>query len=226
MDVPNQIKSRLVISGYECEANEITNRLGLTPNEIACKSDIRREDPNKIGPPIRYEENLWIYNNDYPENKEAEDHLSSMISILETKKEILQGLALESNIELSIFGYVFHPQVGLSINPETIDTLSDMGVGLDIDIYSLVPLLIGTQDERKTLSERLNKVKTVSSIVGIDSLIDALATIENVIPEVSQNLVGDLFWDELNEDDIIERVNLIKNNLRNVKAKIEKIEWK
>lgn len=131
----DEIKCEFLIMGFE-DGNEITSLLGINPTEIISKGDVKREDPAGINPPLLHDQNYWVLRTENP-GSESEELLDLLLAKLRPKSKEILELSKKTNLEISIFGSVYHSQVGIHLSKSQLKELADLNIELDFDIYSL-----------------------------------------------------------------------------------------
>jgi hypothetical protein len=132
----DEIYCELVI--LDCDdPQKITGLLEIEPSKIVKKGDIKNADPKGIHAPVLEKRHAWIWMSSLPTNTDVEDHISFMLKQLSPKANILAQLSKEYALELALYGYAYHSQVGMHISAAQLKKIADMGLELDLDIYSL-----------------------------------------------------------------------------------------
>lgn len=178
----DEILAELIISDYDCNPNDISERLGLRPTKIATKGEVERNDPRGIEPPLLYDTNYWVARLD-TKTADIYECLRMAIKILEPHSQVLNVLSNSYNVELSIFGTAYHPHVGVQIESRLIDQLKAIGVNLDISIYVLTPTYLdkkkGVDRLAKKLAKTFNKDHAEAQAIAT-----TLATIEDSVEKI------------------------------------------
>ena len=135
----DDIKSELLIIGFDCPPEEITTAIGLSPTKVVKKGDVKHGDSSMVGPVSRHNDNVWILQSDISNTAPLEEHIELMLKKMKPHSEAIAALAERYSGELSIYGFAHDAtRQALHIERRYIHELEQLGIDLDIDIYPTV----------------------------------------------------------------------------------------
>jgi hypothetical protein len=121
---------------FECDFEEISNKLLLTPTRTAKKGQRRsgRPDDKRI-----WTGNFWGYERVTKSNDYIGDHIAEFINeIILPKKDIIRELSAICEIEFSIVQYMYHGcNPGFCLDNSQLKILTEIEAELNVDIYCL-----------------------------------------------------------------------------------------
>lgn len=124
---------------FTCAPEELTRNIGLKPTKTAIKGQkywqgAKDKKIEKIWP-----HNYWEYRVTKNENKWISEQVDQFIDeIIMPRKGILKNIISSCEAEFSIVQYYYSGcNPGLHFDKEKLQTISDIGASLDIDIYCL-----------------------------------------------------------------------------------------
>ena len=128
----NEISVRFVISDFECDPEDISKLLSITPTVTW------RVGESIAGTIRRHKENGWRLDSPMNRSQEIDEQIKGLLSQLEPKAELLRHLAEDFYSEFSciIYAYDYVPSINLS--NETLSRMADLGAAIDIDLYCLI----------------------------------------------------------------------------------------
>lgn len=122
-----EIKCELLVSDYDCPAEDITEAIGLSPTEVIKKGSVRHADPKGIQPPVLHDQNVWILKSDLSLDADPEEHIASLLNrIQENAPDV---------IKLSVYGIAHDEHVGLHLEKQVILKIAELGISFDFDVY-------------------------------------------------------------------------------------------
>ncbi len=90
---------------------------------------------DRRGPTIIKEKNHgWVLHSGLPKSTELEEHISALLSVLETRTNALKALSATATLEFSCVIYA-NRGPGLCFDQKVINKLALLGASLDIDLY-------------------------------------------------------------------------------------------
>lgn len=135
MNVSNanfEIKTRLVVLDFECEADVITNILRVTPTETWRKGDtVTREAKNR-----RHENGWQLRSPADPFTATPEDSVSALLALF-PNLEFFRHLPHGSHVQMTCTLYGLKERPFLFLSAAVIRQLSEISADLDVDIYDL-----------------------------------------------------------------------------------------
>ena len=135
----NQNRLSLVISGFECNPNEITEKLAISPTKVGMKGETYQ-----IGPKDKKIDKVWPYNFwSYLQESETNQFIGELATkfigeVIAPKVSELKEISKYSMVEFQIVQYYYNGcNPGLVVDKKSIQLLSIAGVSLDVDVYCL-----------------------------------------------------------------------------------------
>lgn len=128
-----ELSARLVIYGFECPPEEITQILGTQPDEVWRKGDYRGERPAK---PSR--DSGWVLSSASSDQVRIESHIASVLEKLGSSDRV-RDLPAESKRYVSCEVMTLEGPSGpdITLSPDILRRLAEIGVELSIDSYNL-----------------------------------------------------------------------------------------
>jgi hypothetical protein len=83
-----------------------------------------------------YEEDSWLYEVEFNETQNINDVMFDFINIVIEHKDYLKKLSEKNYVRLWCDIYSDYAQLGFSFFPETCQRINELGIGIDIQIYS------------------------------------------------------------------------------------------
>jgi len=107
---------------------EITQNLELTPNRTHHQSDYPRNDSKYSA----YKHGMWMLNSNIPEDQPLEEHLNSLLTLLEPKKSYIQSLAKHATVD---FCCTLYAQNGFQVSPQLLKRIADLEITFGVTVY-------------------------------------------------------------------------------------------
>ena len=128
------IKSRIVISGFECCPSLITSIVGINPSKVWKRGDKVHQKATNA-----HKENGWIISSPCDaSNSSIDEQVISLSEIALPVIDNFMDLPEGTEIELSciVRAYKYMPSISFSL--KTISFLSMLKATVDIDVYDLI----------------------------------------------------------------------------------------
>lgn len=125
---PNQIKVRLIIYGFSCAADEVSEILELTPTRTWKAGDLVAQSK------VVLKHNGWLLQ--APIDAKActfEEAVTSLARLVLPKKDRFSGLPFGSQVEFSCVVYDYDGSVCLGFSKDDIHVMCAIGAYVDID---------------------------------------------------------------------------------------------
>ena len=130
----DEISVRLVITGFDCNPDDITKLLGIKPHvvwrtgdDLSFTSDRKRTD------------NGWVIESQVRNMIDLDAHVAFILDVIGDAKRNFKNLPKGSTVYLSC-GITINKGPGgpsMVFTPQMVATLADIGAQIDIDIYCL-----------------------------------------------------------------------------------------
>jgi hypothetical protein len=127
-----QILAALTLTGA-FDPVEISRRLGLAPTKVA-----RRDE--RIGKSaLQYKCDIWSISTGKRESLALEEQVREILAQVGTSAHAIRSARdeLSISVELACAVYVEGQAPSMTLGPETIAQLAELGAGVDIDLYVL-----------------------------------------------------------------------------------------
>ena len=123
------------ITGYCCltvydealDFEDIKKNLDFEPTDITYKGE-----SNKIGTSPG---DVWAYDVAFEEEDDIDEEINKFVSFIMKYKYYICHLSKTNNVRLWCDIYAYNAQSKIFFSPKTIDTISKLGIGFDIEIY-------------------------------------------------------------------------------------------
>jgi hypothetical protein len=126
-----EISASFLVLGFDCSHDEITNRIGVRPSAIWLKGD-RIEGTQAVRRTTG-----WRFASDLPRQASVASHAQRILEQIYPRAKSLGDLNPE-RIRLSFAVYIYNlDRPPLWIDHEIVSKLSEMGAGIDFDLYNL-----------------------------------------------------------------------------------------
>jgi hypothetical protein len=125
-----QILAALTLTGT-FNPTEISRRLGLSPSKTArCGERIGKSA-------LRYKFDLWSISTDKRDSLALEEQVREILARVGTSANSIRMVRDELSIyvELACAVYVQGQAPSMTLSPETVAQLAELGAGVDIDLY-------------------------------------------------------------------------------------------
>jgi len=126
----------LKLIGFECDFEEISEKLAITPTRIAKKGQNRSDRP---GDKRIWTSNYWEYERVTKSNDYIGNQITEFIDeVIIPQKDIIQALSTISEIEFSIVQYMHYGcNPGFCLDNSQLKIIAEIGAKLNVDIYCL-----------------------------------------------------------------------------------------
>ena len=122
---------RLKILSHTLTPEAITAIIGLQCDQWWRDGDVRKHTI------IIEKNNGWILHSGLPRTVDLDTHVKALLDTLEPVKEAVRGLSITEVVELSVV--IYSPSSlsfpAISFDAATICRMTELGAGLDIDLY-------------------------------------------------------------------------------------------
>lgn len=130
--VESEIKVGLGIHDFECEPEEITKIIGLTPTQTWKKGD------QILKTIMKYKANGWRLSSPCdPFSSTVEEQVNALLDIIIPHAPVFSKLPRGTYIELSCFMYTYKERPLVGFTAEQVKKLAQIGAAIDLDIYDL-----------------------------------------------------------------------------------------
>lgn len=122
----------IILTGFNENPEEITKLIGVSPTSTGLKGE-----PNPALKNVRLvnRENLWHLDSSLPKERTLQDHINSLIKILQPHQESFLAIAKTCEAELYIATYFDFATPTITIPPQTLSQLSRYGLGERLDLF-------------------------------------------------------------------------------------------
>lgn len=125
------VYAKLILRGKGLNPQDVTDSLELNPSMSFKQGDWRNESD-------RWKHNFWsLSSKNKVQSNDLARHLEWLINQLEPEKPRFLDILKEENIdaEISCFWILPTDHENLSLPPELVKNISELGLGLNIDLY-------------------------------------------------------------------------------------------
>jgi hypothetical protein len=119
---------RLKVLSLERTPDQITATIGLPYDSCWRIGDIRSHTI------IKEEDNGWVLSSGLPRSAGLEEHVDMLLSLLDSRADLVRSLSTTSSIEFSCVIYADTPPA-INFDESVITKLASLGASLDIDLY-------------------------------------------------------------------------------------------
>lgn len=123
----------------DLEPSQITKSIGIEPDNAHRKGDSNTSvtKKGKVMQFAPYPFGLWLIKSCLDEHNRLQDHLESLLDLVEPKKNILASLKNEGyELELSIgYNFMEESQPRVYLTNGVLKRIGDLGIDLCIDLY-------------------------------------------------------------------------------------------
>jgi hypothetical protein len=132
MTKSTEVRAGLVISGFDCDPDEISRVLNVVPSLVLRIGD--PHGPRRSGRPVR--ENIWRFDSQVDEIVIVERHIEWLFDHLPTTFDSLRAVALRWEAQVTIAAHVRTLQgPSIAFSEETVQKLARWNASVDIDLY-------------------------------------------------------------------------------------------
>jgi len=121
---------KLRISGVGLNLQEISDQLGLAPDQAYKKGDACAHREHG-GEAAAYHEDCWMVGLESDEDMTVEENVERLVSMLISSSVYLKALSKEHNVTVWVSAYPDAEQANIHIAAPTIAALSEIGAALD-----------------------------------------------------------------------------------------------
>ncbi|HEU0293709.1 MAG TPA: DUF4279 domain-containing protein [Anaerolineales bacterium] len=108
---------------------DVTQNLGITPDRTHRQGDFPKGNPKYSA----YKHGMWSLKSRIPADKSLEDHLDSIITLLEPKQSYIQSLATHASVD---FYWLPYGQSGFQLSPRILKRIAELGATFGVVLYS------------------------------------------------------------------------------------------
>lgn len=129
----NMTSACIRISSLEVDPTFISTALGLAPTRQHLRGELRSpRNPNSS----IFEQSVWVLESALPDNADLADHISSLVSVLESRKHQLNEIARRTTgIDLFCMFSSENGQGSTQFTPVLLGRVAALNVDLTIDLY-------------------------------------------------------------------------------------------
>jgi hypothetical protein len=131
-ELSNKISVRLIVSGYECSASEVTRALGVEPTRSWNQGD------QVVGTKKHYGESGWRLDSSLSSDASIDQQLRELLNSISERIEFVRSLpgSIEVDFSCVIYAREYVPEIFFSA--DIIRRIADIGAAIDIDLYCLM----------------------------------------------------------------------------------------
>ena len=124
----------LRIHSNKLDFDDISNNIKLQPTYICHKGDIIT-NRYKFGDKVQ-KEDRWLYEVKFDDSQDLDDVVNEFILKLSNCRNYIKMLYKKYYVRLWCDIYSDLAQFGISFTPDTIQKIAELGIGVDIQMYS------------------------------------------------------------------------------------------
>jgi hypothetical protein len=128
----DEIKVYLKITGFECSPDEISNIIDINPTKTWLKNEVIHKRAL-----IRHKENGWILQSGLPRDTPIKIQIEDLLGVVLPRKQLFQKLPQGSKIAIYCVVYSTLGRPDISLEPEMVKAIAELGAALDFDLYQL-----------------------------------------------------------------------------------------
>ena len=133
-DTNFSIKARIVIYGFECAYQEITDIMGVNPTKAWMRGDKVHPKSNNL-----HKQNGWSISSQLEEkNSSVDDQIDNLKNLVLPYIKEFKSLPKGSEVQLSCIVYAYKYWPPLSFSSNSVAFLSEIGASIDLDIYDQI----------------------------------------------------------------------------------------
>lgn len=118
------------IEGFQCDPEQISHRLGMSPTEVNLKGELL------AGNRVR-DKNSWSIASPLARGDEFIDsHLEALLELIAPHAPEIKAIAQECEIGINCVGYFYSSHPGFHLSRELIQSLSVLELSVDFDLYN------------------------------------------------------------------------------------------
>jgi len=126
----SELRAALIISGFLCDPDAVTDALGVAPSEV----HRRGEEHGRVRRVVS--ENIWRLESKVNDSIELQPHVTWLLQQLPKDLSVLSRVTERWEVQLAVATHVFGSTgPSLALDGESISRLASMGASLDIDTY-------------------------------------------------------------------------------------------
>ena len=130
MDARRDTYAYFWIEGFQCDPDEIANRLGMSPTEVKLKGE------SLPGTRVR-SKNSWSVASPLARGDEFIDsHLDALLELISPRAPEIKEIGQECEIGINCVGYFYGAHPGFHLSRELIQRLSVLELSVDFDLYN------------------------------------------------------------------------------------------
>jgi hypothetical protein len=131
-EVSGEVKTRLIVMGYECPAEEISRILGIAPSKTWVKGERVLPEASNV-----HRENGWVLKSPVdPKATTVEDSIEVLLTTL-PDLGAFERLPVGTEIQMTCTIYAYRDRPSVYLPPQIVSRLARIGASLDVDIYDL-----------------------------------------------------------------------------------------
>ena len=118
------------VADFECEPDEITHQMGITPTEVTLKGQLLKNGNTR-------KRSFWKFHSSLPRSEPYQDeHLSNLLPKLLPKKSVIDKLGEQYKVGINCVGFYTNTNSGFHLSAELISACAKLGVSVDFDLYN------------------------------------------------------------------------------------------
>jgi len=120
---------------FECDPEEITARVGITPTETWRIGDFVTKKRA-----MRHESNGWQLDSQLEKTAELNAHIESILEQLKPSWQLFREISIECYVEISCAIYLYSDNLlpAIHFNKEIVQQFAELNADIDIDLYNFV----------------------------------------------------------------------------------------
>lgn len=131
----NEISVAFTLTDFDCDPEEITARVGITPTKTWIMGDFINKKKT-----IKYEYNGWKVHSKLDKEADLESHIISVLAQLKPGWQSLVKISQSYYTEIScaIYLYSDNQLPAIHFNQEILQQIAELNAEIDIDLYNLI----------------------------------------------------------------------------------------
>ncbi len=122
----------LIINGDKLDFEDIEKNIKLNPTDIYHKGGLKDKKYNNDV----YSEDGWVYEVTFGDNDKVDDILSGFVSDVLIFKDYISSICHKYHVRLWCDIYSDYAQINILLSPSVLQKISDLGIGIDFQVYS------------------------------------------------------------------------------------------
>ncbi len=130
----NEISVAFTLTDFDCDPEEITARVGITPTKTWRVGDFINKKKT-----MKYEYNGWKLHSKIEKNADLESHIISVLEQLKSGWESLVKISQSYYTEISCAIYIYSDteRPAIHFSKQIIQKIAELNAEIDVDIYIL-----------------------------------------------------------------------------------------